>query len=67
MSHSALLHGGGVGWGGGGIGFRIIGFHRKNCSDMANILHGFADLTNTADCGFIKYFGSDCGFSLQFS
>jgi hypothetical protein len=41
--------------GGGGIGFRIVGFHRKNwsVSDLANILHGFADLINTADCGFI--------------
>ena len=22
-------------------------------SDLANILHGFSDLINTADCGFI--------------
>jgi hypothetical protein len=34
--------------GGGGIGVRIIRFHRKNCSDLVNILHRFADLI-TAD------------------
>ena len=41
--------------GGGGIGFRSSGFTEKNVriSDLANILHGFADLINTADCGFI--------------
>jgi hypothetical protein len=41
--------------GGGGIGFRIVRFHRKivRISDLVNILHGFADLINTADCTFI--------------
>ena len=42
---------------------KLFGFRE----DLANILHGFADLINTADCGFILYFGSDCGFRLQFS
>jgi hypothetical protein len=42
-------------------------FSDRRISDLANILHGFADLINTVDCGFIKYFGSDCGFRLQFS
>ena len=28
-------------------------FSNRRISDLANILHGFADLINTADCGFI--------------
>lgn len=30
--------------------------------DPANIFYGFADPANTVDCGFIQYFGLDCGF-----
>jgi hypothetical protein len=39
------------GGGGGGGGFRIVGFRRKKVRilDLVNILHGFADLINTAD------------------
>ena len=37
------------GGGGGGIGFRIVGFHRNNCSDFGSGEY-FADLyINTAD------------------
>ena len=46
---------------------RLRGVENLRILDLANILHGFADLIHTADCEFIKYFGSDCGFCLQFS
>jgi hypothetical protein len=43
------------GGGGGGIGFRIVGFHRKNCPDFGSgeCFTRISDLINTADCGFI--------------
>ena len=59
------LWGGGVNW----ISFWIVGFCWKKCLnlDLENILYRFADLINTADCGFIQHFCSDCRFCLQFS
>jgi hypothetical protein len=45
----------GGGGGGGWIGFRIVGFHRKNCPDFGSgeCFTRISDLINTADCGFI--------------
>ena len=44
-----------TGGGGGGIGFRIVGFHRKNCLDFGSseCFTRISVLINTADCGFI--------------
>ena len=44
-----------IGGGGGGIGLRIVGFHRKNCPDYGSgeCFTRISDLINTADCGFI--------------
>jgi hypothetical protein len=44
--------------GGGGGGEQVFGSSdstekKFQISDLANILHGFADLINTVDCGFI--------------
>jgi hypothetical protein len=41
--------------GGGGIGFRIVRFHRKNCPDFGSgeCFTRISDLINIADCGFI--------------
>ena len=41
--------------GGGGEVFGLSDFTEKivRILDLANILNGFADLINTADCGFI--------------
>jgi hypothetical protein len=35
--------------------------------DLANILQGFTDFINPADCVFVLYFGSGCGLCLEFS
>ena len=35
--------------------------------DLANILQGFTDFINPADCVFVLYFGSGCGLCLKFS
>jgi hypothetical protein len=62
-----------VGWGLGGgrrlNRFWIVGFRRKKCSGFGsgNMLLVFANLIYPADCVFILYFGSGCGFYLQFS
>jgi hypothetical protein len=35
--------------------------------DLANILQGFTDFINPADCVFVLYFGSGCALCLKFS